>query len=89
MPLEQSTLTARVGQILVQAENFRKKFRSLPIPHLRVPLKHAAPLPSSGFWGQLATFMKKFQLFRNGLISRLDSKDHRPRTARGIRCQLT
>ena len=38
-----------VGQMLVQAENFRKKFRSLPIPHLRVPLKHAAPLPSSHF----------------------------------------
>ena len=35
--------------MLVQAENFRKKFRSLPIPHLRMPLKHAAPLPSSHF----------------------------------------
>ena len=29
-----------VGQILVQAKNFRKKFRSVPIPHLRVPFKH-------------------------------------------------
>ena len=38
-----------VGQMLVQAENFRKKFRSLPIPHLRVPFKHAAHLPSSHF----------------------------------------
>jgi hypothetical protein len=27
--------------MLVQAENFRKKFRSLSIPHLCVPLKHA------------------------------------------------
>ena len=35
--------------MLVQAENFRKKFRSLPIPHLRVPLKHATPLLSSHF----------------------------------------
>jgi hypothetical protein len=26
-----------------------KKFRSLPIQHFRVPLKHAAPLPSSHF----------------------------------------
>jgi hypothetical protein len=30
-----------VGQMLVQAENFRKKFRVLSIAHLRVPLKHA------------------------------------------------
>ncbi len=49
MPLVQPALAARVGQMLVQAENFRKKFRPLPIPHLRVPLKHAAPLPSSHF----------------------------------------
>ena len=27
--------------MMVQAENFRKKFQSLPIPHLRVPFKHA------------------------------------------------
>jgi hypothetical protein len=38
-----------VGQMLVQAEKFRKKFRSLPITHLRVPLKHADPLLSSHF----------------------------------------
>jgi hypothetical protein len=49
MPLVQPALAARVGQMLVQAENFRKKFRSRPIAHLRVPLKHAAPLPSSHF----------------------------------------
>ncbi len=30
-----------VGQMLVQAANFRKKFRSLANQHLRVPLKHA------------------------------------------------
>ena len=49
MPLVQPALADGVGQMLVQAENFRKKFRSLPIPHLRVPLKHADPLPSSHF----------------------------------------
>jgi hypothetical protein len=42
-------LTVKVGQILAQAENFRKKFRSLPIPHLRVPLKHDNQLFSSHF----------------------------------------
>jgi hypothetical protein len=36
--------------MLVQAENFRKKFRSLPIPHLRVPLKHAAREVSRFKW---------------------------------------
>jgi hypothetical protein len=49
MPLVQPALAARVGQILVQAENFRKKFLSLPVPHLRVPFNHAAPLSSSHF----------------------------------------
>ena len=49
MPLVQPALADGVGQILVQAENFRKKFRSLPIPHLRVFFKHADPLPSSHF----------------------------------------
>jgi hypothetical protein len=34
-------LRQRVGQILVQAENFRKSFTSMSVPHLRVPLKHA------------------------------------------------
>ena len=41
-----------VGQMLVQAENFRKKFRSLPIPHLRVPLKHAKCGDSRFKWGE-------------------------------------
>jgi hypothetical protein len=49
MPLVQPALADGVGQMLVQAENFRKKFRSLPIPHLRVPLKHANQLFSSSF----------------------------------------
>jgi hypothetical protein len=49
MPLVQPALAAGVGQILVQAENFRKKFQSLPIPHLRVPLKHENQLFSSIF----------------------------------------
>ena len=38
--LEFQLLPQGVGQMLVQAENFRKNYRSLPIPHLRVPLKH-------------------------------------------------
>ena len=38
--LEFQLLPQGVGQMLVQAEIFRKKFWSLPIPHLRVPLKH-------------------------------------------------
>ncbi len=49
MPLVQPALTAGVGQILVQAENFRKKFRIPPNQQLRVPFKHAAPIPSSHF----------------------------------------
>jgi hypothetical protein len=39
--LEFQLLPHGVGQMLVQAENFRKKFRVLSIAHLRVPLKHA------------------------------------------------
>jgi hypothetical protein len=49
MPLVQPALTAGVGQILVQAENFRKKFRIPPNQQLRVFFKHAAPIPSSHF----------------------------------------
>ena len=49
MPLVQPALADGVGQMLVQAENFGKKFWSLPIPHLRVPLKHAASRSSSHF----------------------------------------
>ena len=48
--LEFQLLPLGVGQMLVQAENFRKKFRSLPIPHLRVPLKHAKSGDSRFKW---------------------------------------
>jgi hypothetical protein len=49
MPLVQPALTAGMGHLLVQTENFRKKFRIPPIQQMRVPFKHAAPLPSSHF----------------------------------------
>jgi hypothetical protein len=43
-------LRQRVGQILVQAENFRKSFTSMSVPHLRVPLKHAGRRVSRFKW---------------------------------------
>ncbi len=49
MPLVQPALAARVGQMLVQAEDFRKKFRIPPNQQLRVPLNHAASFSSSHF----------------------------------------
>ena len=51
MPLVRQALTAGVGQILVQAEKFRKKFRIPPNQQLRVPFKHTASRSSSHFVG--------------------------------------
>jgi hypothetical protein len=61
MPLVRQALTAGVGQILVQAENFRKKFRIPPNQQLRVPIKHAASIPSSHFGSALLGHFQKLR----------------------------